>query len=250
MKKLLFLFFLLSACATENPLKDMRFKPVSSGDYTIASWYKITQPQQPVKIYIEGDGHAFDEKGQPTDDPTPEGLFLRKLAVDDNSPNVVYMARPCQYLMSTNCTQKDWTTGRFSQEIIDAMTDSVGSWKKKAKADKVILVGYSGGAMIASQIATKHPKDIQKLITIAGILDKDKWTEYHDDDPLTDSVNLKIDDLKDINQTHYVGTKDKIVPPELSYNILGKDNSSVVVVKGATHTKGFDSIYEDIWKEH
>ena len=78
MKKLLFLFFLLSACATENPLKDMRFKPVSSGDYTIASWYKITQPQQPVKIYIEGDGHAFDEKGQPTDDPTPEGLFLRK----------------------------------------------------------------------------------------------------------------------------------------------------------------------------
>ena len=104
--------------------------------------------------------------------------------------------------------------------------------------------------MIASQIATKHPEDIQKLITIAGVLDKDKWTEYHNDSPLTDSVNLKIDNLKDINQTHYVGAKDTIVPPELTYDILGKDNTSIVVVKGATHTKGFDSVYKDIWKEH
>ena len=50
MKKLLFSLLFLSACATENPLKDMRFKTVSSGDYTMASWYKITKPEQPVKM--------------------------------------------------------------------------------------------------------------------------------------------------------------------------------------------------------
>ena len=248
MKKWFVIFFLfLSACATENPLKDLRFQPISSGDYTVASWYKITKPGLPLKIYIEGDGHALDRKGNPTADPTPEGLFLRKLAVDDTSPNVVYLARPCQYLMGQNCCEKDWTTGRFSKSIVDTMEASVGVLKKKSKAQKVILIGYSGGAMIASQIAVRHPKEVEKLITIAGVLDKDKWTAYHGDEPLKDSVNLKVSDLKGISQTHYVGAKDKIVPPELTFDILGKDNPNIVVVSSARHDKGFDKIYKDIW---
>ncbi|MBP5535034.1 MAG: alpha/beta fold hydrolase [Alphaproteobacteria bacterium] len=248
MKKLFVLCFLfLAACATENPLKDLRFQPISSGDYTVASWYKITKPGLPLKVYIEGDGHAFDSKGQPTKDPTPEGLFLRKLAVDDTYPNVVYLARPCQYLMGQNCCEKDWTTGRFSSSIIDTMEASVGILKKKSRADEVILIGYSGGGMIASQIAVRHPKEVKKLITIAGVLDKDKWTSYHKDEPLTDSVNLKVADLKGIPQTHYVGAKDKIVPPELTFEILGKDNPNVVVVSSARHDKGFDKIYADVW---
>lgn len=250
MKKLLVfvLCFFLGACATENPLKDLRFQPVSSGDYTIASWYKIKKPKEVLKVYIEGDGHAFDRRGMPTNDPTPEGLFLRKLAVDDTSANVVYMARPCQYLMGRNCSQKDWTTGRFSPEIIDSMEASVGAFMKKAKAQQVVLIGYSGGAMIASQIATRHPEQVKKLITIAGVLDKDKWTSYHGDMPLTDSINLNVDALKGIEQTHYVGAKDKVVPPELTYQILGKDNPNVVVVSGAKHGKGFEKIYADIWR--
>ena len=239
----------LSACATENPLKDLRFQPISSGKYTVASWYKITKPNLPLKVYIEGDGHAFDQKGQPTKDPTPEGLFLRKLAVDDTSPNVVYLARPCQYLMGKNCSEKDWTTGRFSSEIIDSMEASVGTLMKKSKASEVVLVGYSGGAMIASQIAVRHPKDVKKLITIAGVLDKDKWTAYHGDAALVDSINLDINALNGIPQTHYVGAKDKIVPPELTFEVLGKENSSVIVVPSARHDKGFDKIYADVWKE-
>ncbi len=249
MKKFLISILLfLSACATENPLKDLRFQPVSSGDYTVASWYKITKPTQPLKVYIEGDGHAFDGRGQPTDDPTPEGLFLRKLAVDDTSPNVVYLARPCQYLMGRNCTQKDWTTGRFSSEIIGAMEGSVGALMKKSKSSEVILIGYSGGGMIASQIAARHPQQTKKLITIAGVLDKDKWSNYHGDNPLSDSINLKPSDLKGIDQTHYVGAKDNVVPPELTFDVLGEDNPDIVVVQGARHHKGYDKIYADIWR--
>lgn len=249
MKKLLFLLmFFVVGCATENPLKDLRFQPISSGDYTVASWYKITKAGQPLKVYIEGDGHAFDRKGRPTDDPTPEGLFLRKLAVDDTSPNVVYMARPCQYLMGQNCSQKDWTSGRFSPAILDSMEASVGAMMKKSRADQVILIGYSGGGMIASQIAARHPEQVKKLITIAGVLDKDKWTAYHKDEPLYQSVNLNVMALKGIPQTHYVGAKDKIVPPELTFDILGADNPNVVVVSGAKHGKGFEKIYGDIWR--
>ena len=130
------------------------------------------------------------------------------------------------------------------------MEAGVGAWKKKAKTDKVILVGYSGGAMIASQIAARHPNDVEKLITIAGVLDKDKWTEYHNDEPLSDSVNLNIKSLDSVRQTHYIGEKDKIVPPDLAKDVLGEDNSSVIIVKGATHNKGYDKVYKDIWEEH
>ncbi len=239
----------LGACATENPLKDLRFQPISSGNYTVASWYKITKPTLPLKVYIEGDGHAFDGRGLPTSDPTPEGLFLRKLAVDDTSPNVVYLARPCQYLMGKNCSQKDWTSGRFSPEIVDSMEASVGALMKKSRSGQVILVGYSGGAMIASLIAARHPDQVKELITIAGVLDKDKWTAYHGDAPLSDSVNLDLSKLKGIKQTHYVGAKDKVVPPELALDILGQNNSDVVIVKGASHGKGFDKIYSKVWRE-
>ena len=247
-KALIFCLF-LSACATPNPLKDMRFHPISTSDYTVASWYKITKAGEPLKVYIEGDGHSFDRKGYATDDPTPEGLFLRQLAVDDPSPNVVYLARPCQYLMSTQCSQKDWTTGRFSEQVVGSMEASVGALMKKAKAKKVVLIGYSGGGMIASLIATRHPNDIKKLITVAGVLNHKDWTEYHGDLPLIDSIDLdpKSDVFKGIDQIHYVGQKDNVVPVELSEKWV--DKKHLFVVKKASHEKGFDSIYKKIWIE-
>ena len=44
-KYLLFgLILFLSACATENPLKKMdNYRTTSSGDYTMAYWYKIKE---------------------------------------------------------------------------------------------------------------------------------------------------------------------------------------------------------------
>ena len=247
--KIFILFLFLTGCATPNPLKDMRFQPISSSDYTVASWYKITKTGMPLKVYIEGDGHSFDRKGLPTDDPTPEGLFLRQLAVDDPSPNVVYLARPCQYLMSTHCSQKDWTTGRFSEQIVGAMEASVGALMKKAKTQKVILIGYSGGGMIASQIAVRHPKDVKELITIAGVLNHKDWTTYHGDLPLVDSIDLDTQDatFKSLKQIHYVGQKDTVVPIELSEKWV--DAEHLFVVKKASHEKGFDTIYKKIWAE-
>ena len=239
----------LMGCATPNPLKDLRFHPISSSDYTVASWYKITKVGEPLKVYIEGDGHSFDRRGLPTDDPTPEGLFLRQLAVDDTSPNVAYLARPCQYLMSTNCCQKDWTTGRFSEQIVKTMEASVGALMKKAKAKQVILIGYSGGGMIASLISVRHPNEIKKLITIAGVLNHKDWTEYHGNAPLVDSIDFDTKDpiFRKINQIHYAGKKDNIVPLELSEKWV--DAEHLFVVKKASHEKGFDSIYKKIWME-
>ena len=226
----------------------MRFEQINAGGYTLFSTYRIEQPGAPLKVYIEGDGHAFDAHGMPTNDPTPTNTFMRSLAAADTSPNVVYLARPCQYIFSRACTQKDWTTGRFAPALIQSMDTAVGALMRKARTQQVILIGYSGGAMMAAQIAAAHPASIKKLITIAGVLNHTQWTGYHGDAPLVDSVDLSITPaFLTIPQIHYVGGKDPVVPAALTQNLL--PSSVLVVVKKATHDSGFDSIYEDIWSE-
>lgn len=249
-KGFLFGFLLLCACATVNPLKEMRFQPVPTMDYTIASWYKITAPGEPLKVYIEGDGHAFNNKGQPTQDPTPRSNFWREIAANDPSPNVVYLARPCQYMKSSTCSEQDWTSGRFSAPVIDAMEVAVLKLMKKAKSDQVILIGYSGGAQVAGLIAVRHPQQVKKWITVAGVIDYQRWAAWHDDEPLMYSIDLSeyLSEIKEINQVHYVGTKDTVVPLELTQKIV-TDETLIVPVKGARHDKGYDKIIKQIYDE-
>lgn len=236
-------------CAHRNPLSDFRFQTVTAPPYILASWYQITQPGEPIKIYIEGDGNAFDSNGVPTDNPTPTGEFMRRLAAEDPSPNVAYLGRPCQYLQAGACSQKDWTTGRFSNQVIDSMDQSVRALMKKARTNQVILIGFSGGAQVAGLIAVRHPNQVKQVITIAGVLDVDAWADYHGDPKLVDSLNLKNqqDSFSKIPQIHYAGGRDDVVPAKLIQDFV-KDENLVVVVPKASHGKGFDSIYDAIYK--
>ena len=141
----LFVLFFLCGCAGRGWVvpPDFVYELVDVGEYQIATWQKINNPNDSrVHIYIEGDGNAFDAYGQPTSDPTPCGTFVRDLAVRDNFANVIYMARPCQFIMDKNCSESDWTDGRFAQKIIDAESSAI---KQIAKDDKITLIGYSGG---------------------------------------------------------------------------------------------------------
>jgi len=248
MKRFFTIFLLLMAggCAYRNPLSDMNFQTTAAPPYVIANWYKIEQPGQTLKVYIEGDGHSFDNRGMPTDNPTPKSVFMRELAAGDPSPNVAYVARPCQFLQVA-CKEEDWTDGRFSENVVRSMDTAVAALMKKAQAKKVVLVGFSGGAQVAGLVAVRHPERVQKLITIAGVLDQAAWTKYHGDAPLTKSINLKDyqDVLKTIPQVHYAGEKDHVVPPELIQAFVEKEN--IVIVPKAGHGDGFVSIYDDIY---
>lgn len=243
---ILFLTLTLGACSYKNPLSDMKFQTTPAPPYILANWYKIESLGSPLKVYIEGDGQAFDRFGQPTDNPTPKGTFLRKLAAHDPSSNVVYLARPCQFL-KPNCTEEDWTTGRFSEKVINSMDTELKSLMKKARTDKIILIGFSGGAQVAGLLAVRHPNNTQKLITVSGVLDHQAWTEYHGDPPLTASINLKDyqDELKKIPQTHYAGEDDTVVPANLIQDFAP---DSTIVVSGATHDSGYSSIYDQIYE--
>ncbi len=243
-KKLAALLFLAS-CTTLSAPSDYAYQEVKTKDFTIATWQKITNPQAVYKFYIEGDGYAFNARGKASSDPTPRGTLVRELAFGDNNPNVIYLARPCQYVKSKVCAKRHWTTARFAPEIINAEYETV---KKIAGNSPVILVGFSGGAQIAGLIAAAKPGlNVQKIITIAGNLDHLAWTRYHHLPPLNESINLESyrKQFAEIEQIHYVGTKDKVIPPHLNRTFIG-DESKIIEISGAGHNSGWEEIYPAI----
>lgn len=232
MKKI-WIAFLLAGCVGTNwqMPDDFVYVPINAGDYEIATWQKISNPKNDrIHIYIEGDGNSFDSDGQPTDDPTPRGTFLRETMIQDEAENVAYVARPCQFIMSENCSQTDWTTGRFSQKIIDAESAVV---KHIAGNKKITLVGYSGGAMVSGLIIKQNPDlKIEKWITIAGVLNHKQWTNHFGDKPLVDSLDM--DNLPKVAQVHFFGDKDEVVSPVLVTKWADKKNTEIV--PNATHS--------------
>ena len=239
---------LLTSCATISAPPEYVYKEIPVRNFTLASWQKVTNPAAPYKIYIEGDGHAFNAHGRATQDPTPRGTLVRELAFGDDSPNVVYLARPCQYIKSPVCSKRHWTTARFAPEIINAEYAAV---KQIAGDNPVVLIGFSGGAQIAGLIASAKPGlNIKKIITIAGNLDHLAWTQYHNLPPLTESLNLESyrKQFAKIPQIHYVGEKDNVIPPILAYEFI-RNPTLIIEVKDAEHNSGWEKIYSAVWQE-
>ncbi len=243
---------LLPACQSAYPVPPaFSYHEIPTGTFTLASWQKITAPETAAyKIYIEGDGHAFNSRGKTTHDPTPQQTTLRDIAFNDPSPNVIYLARPCQYLMSDVCSPRHWSSARFAPEVMNATAEAI---QDIAGQHPVILIGYSGGAQIAGLVAVNKPWiKTKKLITIAGNLDHQAWTEYHHLPSLNESMSLsdyKSNYLR-IPQIHYTGAQDNNIPPALTLAFVGpKHQQSIIIVEGAGHSSGFQTIAPQIWSE-
>jgi hypothetical protein len=79
--------------------------------------------------------------------------------------------------------------------------------------------------------------DVTLLITVAGNLDHDDRTSYHNVPPLTASENPanQIASLWNIPQQHYVGGTDRVIRPELARRFAGRfppDRRPQVIVEG------------------
>ena len=251
-KYLMVLVLFVCSCVGVRIPDEFCYKEIDVDGLVIASWQKITDKTKNYKVYIEGDGSSFNAYGYPTKNPTPKGKLLREIAFGDENANVIYLARPCQFVMSGICSQRHWTTARFASEIIRAQGDAIASIVGK---EDVVLVGFSGGAQVAGLIASLR-KDIKvkKVITIAGNLDHLAWTRFHNLPALNESMNLG--DYKDVfwevEQVHFVGTKDEVIVPSLVYDFVRgakSDKIEVIEVNGATHNLGWESVYEVIRKQ-
>ena len=79
-----------------NNANNGSFKKViyDKGFIDIFSLQKIKNAQE-VIVYIEGDGLSWIDRFTPSSDPTPVDPLTFKLTKLDQSPNVIYLARPC-----------------------------------------------------------------------------------------------------------------------------------------------------------
>lgn len=249
-----FLSLLLSSCATLPPPPAAGFEMsyIKTSNFTLATYYKFKEPGAPLTIYIEGDGYAWKSKSQLSDDPTPSNSLMLALAGMDTSPNVAYLARPGQYPANgrPDCGPEYWSNKRFAPEVISSMSEAIDQLKLRAKSDKIDLIGYSGGAAVAVLI-TAERKDIASIRTIAGNLNPEALNKYHRVSPLTGSLDPMnvAERIKAVSQRHFVGSKDKIVPPFIAESFVermgDKDKARITIIDGATHDKG----WKEMWRE-
>ena len=165
-------------------------------------------------------------------------------------PNVIYLARPCQFNTKVPaCTKEVWTTARFSQAVIDAEVDAL---KELAGNRETVLIGFSGGAQVAGLMSVLD-KDlkVRKLVTVAGNLDHEAWCRQHKMPMLDGSLSLADfrEEYISIPQAHFVGENDAVVNPFLTREFI-KDPGRIREVKGASHAKGWNAAFPAIWEEN
>jgi len=224
--------------------------------FKIVSYQSITKASDVTTLYIEGDGLAWLNRRRISPNPTPKNPIALKLASADPTANVIYLARPCQYVdikTESQCHSDYWTTKRLAPEIIASLDEAITVIKQRARLNKIRLVGYSGGGAIAAILAAKR-SDVLDFRTVAGNLDIDLFARHHEVTPLTGSLNPIdfADTLIKIPQIHFVGEDDDIItrPITESYiNHLKKYDADLKCVEvqkinNVSHTKGWESVWQ------
>lgn len=211
---------------------------ISAGSFDLLAFHPtVVQTGERLTIYIEGDGFAWATNSRPSTDPTPINPVALRLALVHPDGTVAYLARPCQYTMSQGggCPQRYWTNARFAPDVVDAMNGAISTLKDSFGAEELVLVGYSGGAAIATLVAVRRD-DVAGLITVAGNLDHRAWTTHHRLAPLSGSLNPIdfADRIEAISQTHFIGQRDHVIPPSLAlqwpeaFSGLGGENVRIL----------------------
>jgi hypothetical protein len=166
----------------------------------------------PLAIFIEGDGVPWVGGREPSLDPTTADPVALKL-LGETPPPTAYVTRPCYNDMGgQRCTPERWTMERYSDEIVSSMTEVVRTVAQQSKARSVMLVGYSGGGVLAVLIAERLD-NVAAVVTVGANLDVDAWTRHHGYLPLTGSLNPAASTaVHRWPETHLYGAHDENVP--------------------------------------
>ena len=251
-------FLFLTGClSTQHTLHQATKQGFQLKTYSIDSSFTLTTYEKhqadanSIHVYIEGDGHSWQSRYKLSSNPTPKNPLALKLARLDPHPHVVYLARPCQYTpfeKDLMCQPKYWSSHRFSPEVIEAMDDVLDQIKRQAPSKPFILIGYSGGGGIAALLSAKR-SDVVGLVTLAGDLDHQRLSEYHQTQPNSHSLNpvTVAPLLKKVPQLHVSGEKDTLVPPWVAKDFARAVNHASTVktkiLPNVTHQKGWEKYW-------
>jgi hypothetical protein len=190
-----------------------------------------------LSVYIEGDGAPWMTAWHPPRDPTPLKPIALAMAAADTAVAVVYLGRPCQYLAAVElatCDPTWWMERRFAPEVLMAYDEALAQLKVTHGAQRLRLVGYSGGGVIAALLAARR-SDVERLVTVAAPLALNEWVAWHDLTPFAGSSDPYLEPGYLPSGVHWVGEKDKIVPPGIIENFVRKKGGRIFVMPGYDH---------------
>lgn len=205
-------------------------------------------PRQELRIFIEGDGFAWERRDKPSSDPTPITQTVLSLVAASKQSNLIYLARPCQFVgaRSRNCQEKFWTNERYSETVVSSLNQAIDHLMAEYEAKRLILIGYSGGGTLAALLAARR-SDVTGFVTLAAPLDIIAFSEFHNVSPMTGSLN-PVDyasSLSRIPQTHLAGENDEIVPIQLVHayqQTLANNQCSMIIKASADHWSGWTDL--------
>lgn len=264
MRRPLALLFLLCGCGLTTPGADERLqtaerigfggklKPVriETPQFSLYGFQRITDANVPLHVYIEGDGFAWESRTRTSDDPTPLNPMSLRLAAEDDHANILYLARPCQYIRRNDgqCVPNTWTHARFSQPIVNALSFAVTDAINQYGIQEVALYGYSGGGALAMLVAAERG-DVIEIRTVAANLDSDAWVAHHKVSALRGSLNPldSINVTASIPQLHIGGSDDEVVPPFIIEKYTNSEEESGCIKSYFLEGYAHDSAWQTVW---
>jgi pimeloyl-ACP methyl ester carboxylesterase len=230
---------------------------IPAAPFELTAYERIARPGQPAMLYIEGDGQAWLDRSTPSMDPTPTDPVALRLAAEDPAPNVIYLARPCQYTKMADgaaCPQKYWTDARLAPEIIESMGAAMDRLKDDTHITGFNLVGFSGGGGAAVLLAARRRGDVLSVRTVAGNLNHALFSETHHIDPMTGSIDPAgaAPAIATLPQIHFAGEEDSVVPPVIAQSFARAASNppctQIRIVPGASHNNSWAALWPELLK--
>ncbi len=189
---------------------------VDAGPFELPVYRRDAPRAFRLVVYLEGDAPAWREGGQVRTTPPPPAPLALTLASLDPAPAVAWLGRPCQGVAAGTraCDASVWTHARFSERVVDALDEALDRLRRSSGARELVLVGYSGGGVLAALLAARRD-DVVRLVTVSAPLALAAWREHHGLAPLdaVDPATIEAPRLDAVDQHHLVGLADEVVPP-------------------------------------
>jgi hypothetical protein len=233
----------LAACSSSAKKLDetavalgLRRDEVTGTLFTHVLFWRPGEQNRALHVYLDGDGSPMNG-GLPAEDPTPRNPLVLRLLARDPGP-AVYVGRPCYNGMASTrgCSSDLWTNGRYSEPVVASTAAAIQRILSEQGRDRVSFFGYSGGGTLAMLLAERLPRTVS-VVTIAANLDIDAWTDQQGYARLSDSLSPAARPPlgDDVSQRHYVGSRDRIVSPQIVARGIRGPHARLIVVEGYDH---------------
>jgi pimeloyl-ACP methyl ester carboxylesterase len=190
-----------------------------------------------LHVYLDGDGQPFATRHRVAADPSSRERLALALMAADSHPAVL-VGRPCYYVSAAACDSSLWTSARYGERVLAAMTLAIEGVAATRPGVPLRLIGYSGGGTLAMLLAPRLPR-VDTVVTIAANLDVAAWARHHGYTPLSDSRDPAVLPPLPVHigQHHFLGGRDDNVPPALVRDAIARQpRARVDVVADFGHT--------------